>query len=162
MCSVERNIVDAITTWVCRRLSQNSEIPETIELNRANLFPLLHAAQHDVPYGVRVAKWFDRRLEFGHVVAGSQSDHASPVLLTVAHFIYHKLIIVYFHWVQVEFDDGDVEDMDVETLSLTTALAKTHVIDDPGAGFMGPFLYNKMSFFSQVWFCWNRNVSCRL
>jgi hypothetical protein len=52
---------------------------------------------------------------------------------------------------QVEFDDGDIEDMDLEEFRRCSTLANVHETDDPGLIFQRPFLYVKMSFFSQVW-----------
>ncbi len=51
---------------------------------------------------------------------------------------------------QVEYDDGDVEDVDIVALNRCSNLAKTHECEDPALGFRAPFLYAKMSFFSQV------------
>jgi hypothetical protein len=47
-----------------------------VELRRVQLFPLLLAAEEPTYYGVRVAKFFEDRLEFGFVVAGSTNDDA--------------------------------------------------------------------------------------
>jgi hypothetical protein len=81
--SIKRSTVDGDTTWESRRVSQNSALPESVVMKRAELSPALHAAQHEVPYGVRICKRFGRKLEFGHVVAGSPSDGTSPALFTV-------------------------------------------------------------------------------
>ena len=151
--SIKRNIDDRITTWECHRLSSDAQQPRDLELPRTELFPLIHFAQQGVPYGVRIAKRFGQRLHFGHVVAGSPPSDTTPSYFTVLIACYIQLAYKFLYRImpQVEFDDVDIEDMDLEEFRRCSTLANVHESDDPGLIFQRPFLYVKMSFFSQVW-----------